>query len=63
MIYQRSSLTVIALNLSEENNRVHECVDALIYLARFDKVFWKNQSKVATVAKFQDRVQQVHHFF
>jgi hypothetical protein len=56
-------LTVIALNLSEENKRVHERVDALTSLAHFYEVFWKNQSKAATVAKFQDRVQQVHRFF
>jgi hypothetical protein len=54
---------VIALNLSEENKRVHELVDALTTLAHFDKVFWKNQSKAATDAKFQDQVQQVHRFF
>jgi hypothetical protein len=63
MLYQPSSSTVIALNLSEENNRVHERVDALINLARFDEVFWKNQTKATTVAKFQDRVHQVHQFF
>jgi hypothetical protein len=51
------------LNLSEENKRLHERVDALTHLAHFDEVFWKNQSKAATVAKFQDRVQQVHRFF
>jgi hypothetical protein len=54
---------VIALNLSEENKRVHERVDALTSLAHFDEVFWKNQSKAATVAKFQDRVHQVHRLF
>lgn len=42
---------------------MHERVDALTSLAHFDEVFWKNQSKAATVAKFQDRVQQVHRFF
>jgi hypothetical protein len=63
MMCQPSPSTVIALNLSEENNRVHERVDALINLARFDEVFWKNQSKAATVAKFQDQVHQVHRFF
>jgi hypothetical protein len=49
--------------LSEENQRVHERVNALTNLACFDEVFWRNQSKAATVAKFQDRVQQVHRFF
>jgi hypothetical protein len=56
-------LIVITLNLSEENKRVHERVNALTSLAHFDGVFRKNQSKAATVAKFQDRVQQVHRFF
>jgi hypothetical protein len=63
MMYQPSPSTIIALNLSKENNRVHERVDALINLAYFYEVFWKNQSKAATVAKFQDRVHQVHRFF
>jgi hypothetical protein len=39
MMCQPSPSTVIALNLSEENNREHERLDALIDLARFDKVF------------------------
>jgi hypothetical protein len=56
-------LIVIALNLSEENQRLHERVNALTHLSSFDEVFWRNQSKAATVAKFQDRVQQVHRFF
>ena len=55
-------LIVIALNLSEENQRVHERVNALTHLASLDEVFWRNQSKASTVAKFQDRVQQVHRF-
>jgi hypothetical protein len=63
MMCQPSPSIVIALNLSEENNRVHERVDALSNLAPFDEVFWKNQSKAATIAKFQDRVHQVHRFF
>jgi hypothetical protein len=53
-------LIVIALNLSEENQRVHERVNALTNLACFDEVFWRNQSKAATIAKFQDWVHQVH---
>lgn len=56
-------MPVIALNLSEENKRVHERVEALTNLSQFDEVFWTNKSKAATVAKFQDRVQQVHRFF
>jgi hypothetical protein len=56
-------VSVISLNLSEENKRVHERVDALTNLEYFDEVFWKNQSKAATITKFQDRVQQVHRFF
>jgi hypothetical protein len=63
MLFLSLLLIVIALNLSEENKRVHERVDALTSLAHFGEVFWKNQSKAATVAKFQDRVQQVHRFF
>jgi hypothetical protein len=56
-------LVVIALNSSEENQRIHERVNSLMNLASFDEVFWRNQSKAAIVAKFQDRVQQVHWFF
>jgi hypothetical protein len=56
-------LIVIALNLSKENQCVHECVNSLTHLASFDEVFWKDHSKAATVAKFQDRVHQVHRFF
>jgi hypothetical protein len=63
MLYLPFLSIVITLNLSEEIKRVHERVDALISLAHFDEVFWKNQSKAATVAKFQDRVHQVHRFF
>jgi hypothetical protein len=51
--------TVIALNLFEENKRVHEKVDALADLSQPHGVFWTNKSKDAVVAKFQDRVQQV----
>jgi hypothetical protein len=49
--------------LSEENKRVPERVDALTNLSQFNEVFWTNKSKAATIAKFQDRVQQVHRFF
>jgi hypothetical protein len=49
--------------LSEENKRVHEWVEALTNLSQFNEVFWSNKSKAATIAKFQDRVQQVHRFF
>jgi hypothetical protein len=56
-------LSVIALNLSEENKRVHERVDALTNLSQFNEVFWIDKSKTATIAKFQGRVQQVHRFF
>jgi hypothetical protein len=42
--------------LSEENKRVPERVDALTNLSQFNEVFWTDKSKVATVAKFQDRV-------
>jgi hypothetical protein len=45
-------LIVIALNLSEENKRVHDRVNALASLAHFEEVFSKNQSKAAIVAKF-----------
>jgi hypothetical protein len=55
--------TVIALSLSEENQCVHERVNALTNLACFDEVFWRNQSKAATATKFQDRMHQMHPFF
>jgi hypothetical protein len=54
---------VIALNLSEENKRIHERVNALTHLGTLEEVFWRNQSKAPVIAKFQDRVQQVHRFF
>ncbi|KAK1600867.1 hypothetical protein QYE76_017954 [Lolium multiflorum] len=57
------SLNFIALNLSEENKRVHERVEVLTDLSQPHDVFWINKSKVAVVAKVQDRVQQVHRFF
>ena len=63
LIFASLSLSVIALNLSEENKRVHERVDALTNLSQFNEVFWTDKSKAAIVAKFQDRVQQVHRFF
>jgi hypothetical protein len=53
----------IALNLSEDNKRVYEKVDALTDLSQLHDVFWTNKSKAAMVSKFQDRVQQVHSFF
>jgi hypothetical protein len=56
-------LPFIALNLFEENKRVHEKVEVLTNLSHFNKVFWTNKSKVAIIAKFQDRVQEVHRFF
>ena len=57
LIFASLSLSVIALNLSEENKRVHERVDALTNLSQFNEVFWTDKSKAAIVAKFQDRVQ------
>jgi hypothetical protein len=54
--------TVVALNLFEENKGVHEKVNALPDLSQPHDVFWTNKSKAAVVAKFQDRVQQVHGF-
>jgi hypothetical protein len=56
-------LTVIALNVLEENKCVHEKVDDLTDLSQPHGMFWTNRSKAAIVAKFQDRVQQVHGFF
>lgn len=56
-------MLVIALNLSEENKRVHERVEVLTDLSQAHGVFWTNKSKAAIIAKFQDRVQQVHRFF
>ncbi|KAK1692312.1 hypothetical protein QYE76_009009 [Lolium multiflorum] len=49
------SLSFIALNLSEENKRVHERVEALSNLSQFNEVFWSSKSKAATIVKFQDR--------
>ena len=43
---------VIALNLSEENKRVHERVEILTDLSQAHGVFWTNKSKVAIIAKF-----------
>ncbi|KAK1693731.1 hypothetical protein QYE76_010428 [Lolium multiflorum] len=57
------SLNFIALNPAEENKRIHERVNALTQLSSADEVFWKEHSKASVVAKFQDRVQQVHRFF
>jgi hypothetical protein len=56
-------LSVIALNLSKENKRVLERIDALTNLSQFNEVFWTDKSKTATIAKFQDQVQQVCRFF
>ena len=56
-------MLVIALNPAEENKRIHERVNALTQLSSSDEVFWKEHSKASVVAKFQDRVQQVHRFF
>jgi hypothetical protein len=55
--------SVIAPNLSEENKRVHEHVEVLIDLSQPHGIFRTNKSKAPVVAKFQDRVQQVHRFF
>jgi hypothetical protein len=52
LIFASLSLSVIALNLSEENKRVHERVDALTNLSQFNEVFWIDKSKAATIAKF-----------
>ncbi|KAK1610070.1 hypothetical protein QYE76_033743 [Lolium multiflorum] len=57
------SLNFIALNKAEENKRIQERVHALTQLSSTDVVFWREQAKASTVAKFQDRVQQVHRFF
>ncbi|KAK1694307.1 hypothetical protein QYE76_011004 [Lolium multiflorum] len=57
------SLNFIALNKAEENKRIQERVHALTQLSSADEVFWREQAKASTVAKFQDRVQQVHRFF
>jgi hypothetical protein len=51
------------VNLSEDKKRIHERVNALTHLASLEEVFWRNQSKASVIAKFQDRVQQVHRFF
>ncbi|KAK1662061.1 hypothetical protein QYE76_050220 [Lolium multiflorum] len=57
------SLNFIALNRAEESKRIHERVNALIELSSAEEIFWREHSKASTVAQFQDRVQQVHHFF
>ncbi|KAK1617434.1 hypothetical protein QYE76_022951 [Lolium multiflorum] len=57
------SLNFIALNKTEENKRIQERVHALTQLSSADEVFWREQAKASTVAKFQDRVQQVQRFF
>ena len=57
------ALPVISLNRAEENKRIHERVDALTQLSSSEEIFWREQSKASAVAQFQDRVQQVHHFF
>jgi hypothetical protein len=59
---QSSSSPVIAPNLSEENKRVHDRVAALTNLSQYEEVFWTNKRKAVIVAKFQDRVHQVHKF-
>jgi hypothetical protein len=55
--------TVVALNVMEENKRVHQRIDALIDLSRPQGTIWTNRSRAAVMAKFQDRVEQVHSFF
>ncbi|KAK1683813.1 hypothetical protein QYE76_044661 [Lolium multiflorum] len=57
------SLNFIALNGAEENKRIHERVNALVELSSAEEIFWREHSKASAVARFQDRVQQVHHFF
>jgi hypothetical protein len=56
-------LPVIALNRAEENKRIHERVHALTQLSSAKEIFWREHSKASALAQFQDRVQQVHHFF
>jgi hypothetical protein len=55
--------SVIALNPSEENKRVHDRVATLSNLSQYEEVFWSDKRKATTVVKFQDRVHQVHRFF
>ncbi|KAK1698632.1 hypothetical protein QYE76_015329 [Lolium multiflorum] len=57
------SLNFIALNRAEEKKRIHERVHALTQLSSAEEIFWPEHSKASAVAQFQDRVQQVHHFF
>jgi hypothetical protein len=47
----------------EKNKHVHDKVNALADLSQPPSVFSTNRSKVVVVAKFQDRVEQVHGFF
>jgi hypothetical protein len=58
-----TSVPVIALNRAEENKRIHERVNALTQLSSSEEIFWREHSKASAVARFQDRVQQVHTFF
>jgi hypothetical protein len=58
-----TSVPVIALNRAEENKRIHERVNALTQLSSSEEIFWREHSKASDVARFQDRVQQVHTFF
>ncbi|KAK1652342.1 hypothetical protein QYE76_070147 [Lolium multiflorum] len=52
---------IISESKVEENKWIHERVNALIELSSAEEIFWREHSKA--VAQFQDRVQQVHHFF
>jgi hypothetical protein len=64
MIFSQScSSSVIALNLSEENKRVHDRIAALTNLSQYEEVFRTDKRKAVIVAKFQDRVHQVHRLF
>ena len=51
------------MNVSEENKRVHDKIEAMIDLSQPKGTIWTNRSKAAIVAKFEYRVEQVHGFF
>jgi hypothetical protein len=63
IFWQSCTSSVIAPVLSEEDKRVHDRVAALTDLSQYKEVFWTDKRKAVIVAKFQDRVHQVHRFF
>src|SRR3954465_14475239 len=54
---------VVNYERSEEERRVNARLKALNALSESHQVFWKDRSAVGLIARFQDRVGQVHVFF